>query len=150
MAYCRFSSQDGRCDLYVYAHVDGFWVTDVAGVRQSTGAPAFAGAVFAEPAWKGRSTEEIDAEYRRRAALCDEWELANPLVPIDHPDAGQEFRDPTPGDCADRLERLGAAGFEFPRGVIEALREEQARIDAGAADEPDQDTCRPEISGKDF
>ena len=33
MSYCRFSSDDWQCDVYVYADVAGGWTTHVAAVR---------------------------------------------------------------------------------------------------------------------
>lgn len=36
MSYCRFSSDDGKSDVYVYHSVQGGYVTHVAG-RRSTG-----------------------------------------------------------------------------------------------------------------
>lgn len=125
MAYCRFWSQDGRCDIYVCPHIDGDWVTDVATARWPEGAPALAIPVFADPAWTQKSPDQISEEYSRRAKLREDWEVANPPMSIDHPAAGGEFRHATPGACADNLEKLGAAGFNFPPEVIDILRAEQ-------------------------
>ncbi|SRR5579883_3081343 len=33
MSYCRFSSDDYQCDVYVYAHIAGYWTTHVASNR---------------------------------------------------------------------------------------------------------------------
>lgn len=39
MSYCRFSTDDYQCDVYVYEDVGGWWSTHVAGNRP----------VYAEP-----------------------------------------------------------------------------------------------------
>jgi hypothetical protein len=41
--------------------------------------------------------------------------------------------DPTPGACADRLERLRTEGHTVPQYAIDDLRSEQQEIDAAAA-----------------
>lgn len=55
------------------------------------------------------------------------WSKENPdTVEIDLPNAGKSFNDPTPGQCADRLEALRAEGFDVPQYAIDELREEDA------------------------
>lgn len=34
MSYCRYSDMNWRCDVYVYEHVGGYWVTHVAMKRK--------------------------------------------------------------------------------------------------------------------
>ncbi len=31
MSYCRWSTDEFRCDLYIYANVNGYWTIHVAG-----------------------------------------------------------------------------------------------------------------------
>lgn len=43
--------------------------------------------------------------------------------------AGESFNDATPGECADRLERMRASGLNVPQYAIDALREEQRELE---------------------
>lgn len=104
MAYCRFSSDDFRCDVYVYEDVTGGWTTHVAGNRRA----------------ESYTPMPNDIDF----AQMEEWEKAN-LVPIKLPHAGETFNDATPGECADRLESLRALGYQVPQRAIDLLREEQ-------------------------
>ena len=115
MSYCRWSSMDYQCDLYVYEHCDGGFVTIVAKNR----------VVFAEPL---PSEVPFDADH------CHEWYARHQQVmdlvgrserrPIGLPHDGESFNDPSPADCADRLERLRALGYKVPQRAIDALRGE--------------------------
>lgn len=110
MAYCRWSD----CDVYVYEDVNGGWTTHVAGRRLAAGKA---------PPLDWTSTETLMASYQ--AML--QWSKDNPdTVDIDLPNAGKSFNDPTPGQCADRLEALRTEGFDVPQYAIDALREEHA------------------------
>jgi alkanesulfonate monooxygenase SsuD/methylene tetrahydromethanopterin reductase-like flavin-dependent oxidoreductase (luciferase family) len=46
------------------------------------------------------------------------------LVSIGLPHDGESFLDGTPAQCADRLERLRAMGYNVPEYAINTLREE--------------------------
>lgn len=127
MSYCRWSSEDWSSDLYCYADVSGGYTSHVA--RNRT--------VFAEslpdlvvfPTTRAEEDEErfereLAAWYDRRQRVLSMVADAE-RVSIVHPDAGATFNDPTPGACADRLERLRAEGFVVPQYAIDRLREEQ-------------------------
>lgn len=116
MSYCRWSSDDYQCDVYVYGS-DAGWITHVAGRR----------VVFAEPLpdlvpyEKGR-----ESEWLERHEKVDEIFDAAERVDIDLPSACKSFTDSTAGECADRLEALRAEGFVVPQYAIDDLREEEA------------------------
>lgn len=123
MSYCRWSTDDFQCDLYIYEDVYGGWTTHVAGARVvylnplPDPVPLLADTV---DAWAERNQEimrrlDDPTEHRRED--------------IDLPFAGETFSDSTPGECADRVEQLLAAGYRCPSGVVEALRAEQAEMD---------------------
>jgi hypothetical protein len=42
--------------------------------------------------------------------------------------SGEDYNDPTPGDCADTLEKLREEGKKVPQYAIDELREEQAGV----------------------
>lgn len=110
MAYCRWSD----CDVYVYEDVNGGWTTHVAGRRNVAGNA---------PLWDMSSEDAFAASVMARS----KWYKENQTYEdIDLPNAGKSFNDPTPGQCADRLEALKAEGFDVPQYAIDELREEQA------------------------
>ena len=111
MSYCRWSSDDFQCDVYVYESECG-WVVHVARRRRIIPATVRA----------GLPTEPVS----RFVALMD-WMDAHPeqWVSLEHLDgAGQSFDTETPGECADILAGLQGRGFRVPDGVIAALRAE--------------------------
>ena len=120
MSYCRFSSDDFRCDAYVYESVDGY-VAHVASTR----------IVFADPVppviprLRRASNQEIRAWIKRQQAVLRIIERSE-RVPIGLPHDGATFVDGSPGECADRLEELKALGYNVPDYAIAALREEAA------------------------
>ena len=91
MSYCRWSSNNYQCDVYVYESDLGFQ-TYVAGNRVN-------------------------------------WDTHDRVF-IDHPEAGQSYTDTTPGQCADRLEKLKSEGFKVPQYAIDELRKEETGTDA--------------------
>jgi len=119
MAYCRFSSDDYQCDVYVFASVTGAWETMVATSR-------YVGLVEQLP--PPAPDDDLTAQMERftfvsnLAASCDR-------EPIGLGSDGQTFYDPTPGACADRLETLRKQGYLVPQYAIDGLRAEQAKDD---------------------
>lgn len=126
MSYCRWSSLDFQCDLYIYESDSGFEV-HVASHRR----------VFAEPL-PGRLPMPGDPDYdlgpwierhQQVMQLVDRAEL----VPIGLPHDGESLLCDGPGECADTVERLLALGYVAPGGLVAALRDEQAELDATEA-----------------
>jgi hypothetical protein len=143
MSYCRWSSDFGECDVYVYESCCGGWDTHVAGRRLKHRVPD---EIRSMPTTNG---EEWLAQHQavnewRNSLPCDEYPCT-----YSRPDgtkyrgtskspkdseyielseisvfAGESFNDPTPGDCADRLEEIRASGLNVPQYAIDALREE--------------------------
>ena len=111
MSYCRFSSDGGQCDVYVYESREG-WITHVAANRRPTRAP--------DLDWK---TEE-GWERSNRAYRDFADDPKNAPLPIGFSNDGMTFCDPTPADCAAQLVRLKAMGYLVPRYAIDALLEE--------------------------
>lgn len=130
MSYCRWSSCNGYCDVYVYADVHGGWTTHVAARRHPPGAPDDGLSVFIDPEWKGQDNEAIAAEYRRRRDVWAAWTEENEPVQIDHPLAGTSHNHETPGDCAGFLQLLKDGGFQVPQYAIDALLAEEAEDEA--------------------
>jgi hypothetical protein len=118
MSYCRWSTDDYQCDLYVYKSSDG-WETHVAANRYCLAEPLPA------PVPLGRTDAEIRA-WVERGRLVSEIIERSTTQPIGLPHDGESYTDPTATACADRLERLRDAGYRVPRFAIDALREEDA------------------------
>ncbi|PXV54210.1 hypothetical protein SAMN04487785_11410 [Dyella jiangningensis] len=115
MSYCRFSSNDFLCDVYVYESCLGGWEIHVAANR----------VVFKEPLpdplpWSAENAEACVARMRKVSAMVDVADR----VDIDLPHAGESFNESSPGECADRLEYLRGLGYVVPQHAIDTLREE--------------------------
>jgi hypothetical protein len=117
MSYCRFSSDDFSCDVYVYVYADvaGGWTTHVAGNRPVGDIPKEL--PFPQPG------EDVQAWLASHKAQ-HEWLMACERAPIGLPHDGETFNDPTPATCRDRLIALRALGYVVPQYAIDELDEE--------------------------
>ncbi|SRR5579883_547443 len=121
MSYCRFSSDDYQCDVYVYAHIAGYWTTHVASNRY-----AFQEPLPSQVSWvPGACNDDWFKRHEKVSQMVRKAKLVN--IGLAHD--GQTFDDPTPEACADRLEQLRAAGYVVPQSAIDRLREEAAHGD---------------------
>lgn len=123
MSYCRWSSDDFRCDVYVYADARGGWTTHVAARRHVLDEPLPAPVDLP----REFTPAEFDAWYARERAVHAIVDRAE-LVAIGLPHDGDTFNDPTPGTCADRLDGLRRVGYVVPQYAIDALREEETEL----------------------
>ncbi len=113
MSYCRWSSDNYACDVYVYEDVDGGWTTHVAKYSRKHTSPC-------------PSLDFTDVDTLSRTLTSQrEWLDQSSLQLIDTPSAGKSFNDSTPGDCAARLENLREEGLVVPQYAIDALMEEE-------------------------
>lgn len=119
MSYCRWSTDDFQCDLYVYESVSGYWSTSVAARRH----------VFASELPPKVEDYTSRAWVERHFEVMSMLETAT-LVPIGLPYDGMCFDDPDAESCADRCQMLRDAGYRFPDSVIEDLRAEAAELAA--------------------
>lgn len=125
MSYCRWSSDDWQCDVYVWADVDGGWRTEVAGRRwifnhlpEPVPFPDDPGAEDQIRAWVERS---------KRVLSMHGDETHGHWLALPEPEGGRSYSHDTPGECADNLERLRAAGLNVPQDAVDELREEAAK-----------------------
>ena len=114
MSYCRWSSMNSMCDVYVYEDDAGGWTTHVAAKRRVL--PPIPSLPL------GRVPNRIWVLWERRVRSLSLRLI--PMRPIGLPYDGRSFTDSTPGACADRLESLRAMGYRVPQHAIDALREE--------------------------
>lgn len=115
MSYCRWSSDDFRCDVYTYADVAGGYTTHVASHRHLTDEP------MPPPAHPVKQTEAWAARHKQVMEIIGRARLEA----IGGPHDGETFNDPDPGYAADRLEMLRDAGYHVPQYAIDDLRAEQ-------------------------
>jgi hypothetical protein len=121
VSYCRFSSDDFQCDVYVWADVDDTWRTMVAGRRW----------IFdklPEPVALPSPPTDIDHPWFKRLDRLQDMR-GDPAhghwLDLPTPEGGDSYRHATPGECADNLERLRGLGFNVPQEAIDALRREE-------------------------
>lgn len=120
MSYCRWSSDDYQCDVYVYRSDRGY-ETNVAGRKRVIPADVLAALPTV--------TEGDVASWFARYQALSAWMDCTPPVwrKLPEPAAGgHHFIDATPEACSDRLEALRAEGFNVPQSAIDELRSEAA------------------------
>ena len=117
MSYCRWSSDNWRCNLYCYE--GGGWTTHVAG-RQRVGVenlpPNPLGII-------GKlDPDEWMLRYKAHHVALESL----PFADIDLPHAGETFHDATLEEFKERLLYLRGIGYHFPDHVLERVNEEIA------------------------
>lgn len=151
MSYCRWSSMNWQCDVYVYENVSGGWTTHVAGRRrpiQPIPDISFHRAVRWLGAEWSRDSRKVIYPSRWKAILArilfgfagfwhNRIHMASlhliPMRPIGLSYDGANFNDGDPGECADRIESLRVIGYIVPQYAIDALREEQTALQSPPA-----------------
>jgi hypothetical protein len=129
MSYCRFSSDDFRCDVYAYEHVDGGFVTHVAGNKTRGYIPR----VLPLPNYQLK--DAASALKRLRYGVWFRlwmWSYHLQSFYLEHaprralglPHDGETFDDESAEACADRLVYLRQCGYRVPQYAIDNLRQE--------------------------
>lgn len=142
MSYCRFSSDNFMCDVYVYEDCYGGFTTHVAGNRYAfpplPSMPTGWGRVFGGTLTAGGTRVTYPSATKRRLAGAYYWFFAKweavrsftldhiPRRRINLPNAGHRFNDATATECANRLMELKALGYKVPARAITALLAEDA------------------------
>lgn len=146
MSYCRFSSLNMMCDVYVYQDCYGGWTTHVASARRVIPPiPSLLDGRFMTRVhrWTGANwnsgTRNVEYPSRWRKHVANVWfrfaawwqtyihGISLKIIPmreIGLPEDGETFNDATAEDCAARLEYLRALGYRVPQYAIDALRDE--------------------------
>lgn len=116
MSYCRWSSDDFRCDLYCYESIDGNWVTHVAANRIPDDTPRITASIDDGVVW-------LDQHNRQHEfLLSDDCKR----MPINGPYDGETFYDGDIEGFRDRLIAMRDAGYKFPAGVLQNVDAEIA------------------------
>ena len=117
MSYCRWSSMNQACDLYVYADVNGGYTCHVAGMKRVSDKPC---PDMPEKWWEVPAVELTAILDARR-----EWVDGAELVPIGLPYDGEHYYCQDRDTMVDTLEMLKAAGYTMPDDLIETIRKEE-------------------------
>ncbi|NOX52987.1 MAG: hypothetical protein GXP27_00830 [Planctomycetes bacterium] len=114
MAYCRWSSMDYQCDLYVYHGPRGIVI------HVATSHPQFKGPLPPPIPL----TKETLNEWLERDAKISEMLKEADHVPIGGPCDGKNWYDLSYPEAISVLESLKEAGYQFPESVINEIRAE--------------------------
>ena len=113
MSYCRWSSDDWKCDLYCFADVGGGYTTYVAGKRLVTKLPKNV----------DLTSENVETWFKvheKQMNMLESAEYEN----INLPHAGKSFNDPTLKKFFERIIYLKELGYHIPDYVIDQIMEE--------------------------
>lgn len=141
MSYCRFSSMNWMCDVYVYESCEGGWMTHVADNRRIfppipdiniMRMPTFGRTHdmetrrFSYPSrlhqLAGRACLSFWAFWHRQVHMRSLDLIPSRKIGLAHD--GESFSDDGAEECADRLEWLRSEGYNVPQYAIDALRDD--------------------------
>jgi hypothetical protein len=114
MSYCRWSSDNFKCDLYVYEDCGGFFSTSVATHRIVGDIP----------------TIEFEKIHENPTLVAQQYEAQMNFlhscqrIEIGLPYDGESFCDFTLEELRDRLLHLKETGYRFPESVLEKISAE--------------------------
>lgn len=114
MSYCRFSSEDFMCDVYVYDDCLGGTTVHVASTRPVYGAEL--------PPRIDLDETTIDA-WLSRARTVEAMLNESGREVIGLPHDGKTYNFATHEETADFLQHLCDIGYNVPKYAIDALRE---------------------------
>lgn len=115
VSYCRWSTNDFQCDLYVYADVSGGWTIHVAGNRP----------IYKEPLPKRvpYTAANIREYCDRQSVVMKMLETAD-RAPIGLPHDRKSFNGDR-DDTVATLKMLKDAGYQFPFDIIGEIAAEE-------------------------
>lgn len=119
MAFCRWSCDDFKCDLYVYADCYGGYTCHVAGTKILGDIPHFQ--IFTD----GNGELDIDKTMAAKDAQHKFLETAE-RAPIGLSRDGESFNVGTAEELKDLVLDLGKEGYRYPDYLIEYIDEEIA------------------------
>ncbi len=116
MSYCRWSSMNHGCDLYVFADVHGGYTCHVAKMKRVSDTPC---PEMPEQWWK-LPPDELLAIHQAQLAWCDQ----SKLEPIGLPHDGASFYNLPKAEMCETLAMLKREGYRMPTDLIEAIASE--------------------------
>ena len=127
MAYCRWSSNGFKCDVYVYEDVNGGYTCHVAGLKIVNGdeAPFCPDLIDYPRDEEGKITDEAVEDFMVKHRAYMDWLEKNAIrKPIGLGFDGKSFNVETATSMGNELKLLQNMGYNVPDYVIEALWEE--------------------------
>lgn len=121
MSYCRFSTDNYRCDLYIYADCAGGFTIHVAGSRYVADTPI----PEIPDGWHKLPPTEMQALWDAQAA----WIKTARMEPITLPHAGESFYNLDADQTVERAKELRRLGYSFPDFVLTALEDEAREVE---------------------
>ena len=111
MAYCRWSSDSFRCDLYIYHHIRGGLAIHVAASRHVLPDEVRSPDLRELTA---NDSKEHQADWRRRYEAFHEALDAAPIEPIGLPHAGATFMADSGEEAVAKIAELRELGYRAP------------------------------------
>lgn len=118
MSYCRWSTDDFQCDIYLYEDCSGGWTTCVASNRPVYGKPL--------PPQPEDPKDGMAWYHRHEAVMAMLDDPSTVRVPIGLEHDGQSFNSETLEELKALLLDLRAMGYRFPDYVLEDIDAEMA------------------------
>lgn len=118
MSYCRFSSDNWKCQVYCYGGSDGFY-TYVAGNKVVGDVPSLDWELL-----RKSDDDEALKEFQRQYTEQMAWLDGAERKPIGLPYDGQAFTDPDLESFLRTLTMLKDAGYNVPQYVFDEVRDE--------------------------
>jgi hypothetical protein len=118
--------------VQVYRTDGGSWLVYPATMRYATPAPAWPAGVSRWPPPEPEGDACPSPAWQAWAAAWDaydQWGDTVARLPITLPYAGEVLRCATAAACLARVEALVGLGYRVPACVVEALREDAARLE---------------------
>lgn len=127
MAYCRWSSMKGRCDVYAYEDVYGGYTIHLAKRKRKNldKAPP-----YPEPELIINSIEEY-TKFHKEYQKWLNTEEGQEMQDLDLPFAGETFYEGDLEGLRERMQYLRELGYTFPDTVFEWIDEEIKERDDG-------------------
>ena len=117
MSYCRWSSMNHACDVYVYSDVNGGYTCHVAGRKRVSDTPC---PEMPSEWWKLPVEEFMELHSKQ-----GEWVDNTTLVPIGLPHDGESFYCQDRDTMVDTMTMLKEEGYTMPDDLIETIASEE-------------------------
>jgi len=115
MSYCRWSSDDFQCDVYIYESCYGGFDIHVAGKKY----------VFKEPLPPYVDINDFEKWWERYEIVQEMVEKAD-LIDIGLPYDGESFNEQSIDDVLKLIKELRAVGYRIPDYVFKELEGERS------------------------
>ena len=115
MSYCRWSSDNWKCDVYCYEDCSGGWTTHVASQKHVD---------VPEANFPEENTKEAKDKWAKEMKEQMKHLETCTMRPIGLAYDGETFNDPTLEEFKERLTMLKEAGYNVPAYVFETIDDE--------------------------